>query len=122
LTVTSAIERAYSSSSRLPGWRFLVRISFDPRVKAAAAVVKLVNRQGATEGAGPKCPKGNGLYGYSSSSAFSTNSYNATNYCVDVLFIPSPDRCWFVNERKARPVRRVGTWVAIVDEFGPARS
>jgi hypothetical protein len=33
--------------------------------------------------------EGNGLYGYSSSSVFPTNSYNATNYWVDVLFIPS---------------------------------
>jgi hypothetical protein len=31
---------------------------------------------------------GNGLYGYGSSPVFPTNSFNATNYWVDVLFIP----------------------------------
>jgi hypothetical protein len=31
-----------------------------------------------------------GLYAYSASSVFPTNSFNATNYWVDVLFAPSP--------------------------------
>jgi Domain of unknown function (DUF4082)/Fibronectin type III domain len=33
---------------------------------------------------------GNGVFAYSSTSAFPSNSYNATNYWVDVLFAPSP--------------------------------
>ena len=32
----------------------------------------------------------NGLYAYSSTNTFPTNSFNATNYWVDVLFQPSP--------------------------------
>jgi hypothetical protein len=32
----------------------------------------------------------NGLYAYSSSSIFPTNSYNSTSYAVDVLFQPTP--------------------------------
>jgi hypothetical protein len=31
----------------------------------------------------------NGVYAYSSSSTFPTNSYNSTNYYVDVTFVPS---------------------------------
>lgn len=33
---------------------------------------------------------GNGVYAYGSSSAFPTNSYNSSNYWVDVLFSPAP--------------------------------
>ena len=32
----------------------------------------------------------NGVYNYSSSSSFPTNSYNSTNYYVDVTFLPAP--------------------------------
>jgi hypothetical protein len=32
---------------------------------------------------------GNGVYSYSAASTFPVNSYYATNYMVDVLFVPS---------------------------------
>ena len=32
---------------------------------------------------------GNGVYAYGSSSAFPTNSFNASNYWVDVVFNPA---------------------------------
>ncbi|WEJ59332.1 DUF4082 domain-containing protein [Devosia sp. FJ2-5-3] len=35
---------------------------------------------------------GNGLYSYGASSVFPTNSYNATNYWVDVYYAPSTNR------------------------------
>ncbi|MFC7649843.1 DUF4082 domain-containing protein [Streptosporangium lutulentum] len=76
--VTVAANTTYIASYHTTSGRYSVTRPYFNEPYSSSPFVALANAEG-----------GNGVYAYSATSTFPTNAYQATNYWVDVIFVPT---------------------------------